>query len=126
MAAFRTTYTTNVEVIKAKLKAARQQPNQTIAAFLGDVRTLARRVYGGQPLIEEQMVLTSFIERLHDAQVRWELLKSKPTSPDAALALAAELHAFKEMVPSLRGGSQATVNTVSTTPPQPLKATTSR
>ena len=34
VAAFCTTYTTNVEVLKAKLKAARQQPNQTIAAFL--------------------------------------------------------------------------------------------
>ena len=62
VAAFRTTYTTNVEVLKAKLKAARQQPNQTIAAFLCDNRTLARRVYRGRPLIEEQMVLTSFIE----------------------------------------------------------------
>ena len=47
VAAFRTTYTTNVEVLKAKLKAARQQPNQTFAAFLCDVRTLARRVYRG-------------------------------------------------------------------------------
>ena len=41
VAAFRTTYTTNVEVLKAKLKTARQQPNQTIAAFLYDVRTIA-------------------------------------------------------------------------------------
>ena len=72
VAAFRTTYTTNVEVLKAKLEAARQQPNQTIAAVLFDVRTLARRVYRGQPLIEEQMLLTSFIEGLHDAQLRWE------------------------------------------------------
>ena len=78
VAAFCTTYTKNVEVIKAKLKTARQQPNQTIAAFLRDVRTLARRVYRGQPLIEEQMVLTSFIEGLHDAQLRWELQKRKP------------------------------------------------
>ena len=61
VAAFRTTYTTNVEVLKAKLKAARQQPNQTIAAFPCDIRTLAWRVYRGQPLIEEQMILTSFI-----------------------------------------------------------------
>ena len=125
VAAFRTTYTTNVEVLKAKLKAARQQPNQTIAAFLCDVRTLARRIYRGQPLIEEQMVLTSFIEGLHDAQLRWELRKSKPASPDAALALAVELHAFMEMGPSLRSGSQATVNMVSATSPQPLMATAS-
>ena len=125
VAAFRTTYTTNVEVLKAKLKAARQQPNQTIAAFLCDVRTLARRVYRGQPLIEEQMVLTSFIEGLHDAQLRWELRKSKPANPDAALALAVELHAFMEMDPSLRSGSQAAVNMVSVTPSQPLMATAS-
>ena len=125
VAAFRTTYITNVEVLKAKLKAARQQPNQTIAAFLCDVRTIARRFYRGQPLIEEQMVLTSFIEGLHDAQVRWELRKSKPASPDAAWALAVELNAFMEMDPSLRGGSQSTVNMVSATPPQPLMTTAS-
>ena len=71
VAALSTTYTTNVEVLRAKLKAARQQPNLTNAAFLCDVRTLARRVYRGQHLIEEQKVLTSFIEGLHDAQLRW-------------------------------------------------------
>ena len=125
VAAFRTTYTTNVEVLKAKVKAARQQPNQTIAAFLCDVRTLAGRVYRGQPLIEEQMVLTNFIEGLHDAQLRWELRKSKPASPYAALAFAVELHAFMEIDPSLRSGSQAAVNMVSATPPQPLMTTAS-
>ena len=71
------------------------------------------------------MVLTSFIEGLHDAQLRWELRKSKPASPDAALALAVELHALMEMDPSLRSGSPATVNMVSATPPQPLMATAS-
>ena len=125
VAAFCTTYTTNVGVLKAKLKAARQQPNQTTAAFLCDVRTFARRVYRGQPLIEKQMVLTNFIEGLQDAQFRWELRKSKPASPDAALSLAVELHVFTEMDPSLRRGSQATVNMVSATPPQPLMATAS-
>ena len=117
VAAFGTTYTTNVDVLAAKLKTVRQQPNQTVAAFLCDGRTLTRRVYRGQPLMEEQMVLTSFIEGSHDAQIRWELRKSKPASPDAALALAVELHAFMEMDPSLRSGSQATVNMVSAIPP---------
>ena len=125
VAGFRTTYTMNVEVLEAKLKAARQQPNQTIAAFLCGVRTLARRVYRGQPLIEEQMVLTSFIEELHDAQLRWELRRSKPASPDAVLALAVEVNASMEIDASFRGGLQATVNMASTTPPQPLMATAS-
>ena len=109
---FCTTYTTNVEVLKAKLKTARQQPNQTTAAFLCGVRTLARRVYRGQPLNEEQIVLTSFIEKLHDAQLRWELRRSKPASPDAVLALAVELNASMEIDSSFRGGLQATVNMV--------------
>ena len=126
VSAFGTTYTTNVEVLKAKLKAARQKSKRTIAAFLCDVRTLARRVYRGQPLIGEQMVPTSFIERLHDAQLRWELRKSKPVCPDAALALEFELHALMEMAPSLRGGSQATVNMVLATPRQPLTVTASK
>ena len=69
------------------------------------------------------MVLTSFIQGFHEAQLRWELRNSKPASPDAALALAVELHAFMEMDPSLRKGSHAAVNTVSATPPQPLMAT---
>ena len=125
VAASRTINTTNVKVPKAELKAARQQPNRTIAAFLCDVGTLARRVYRGKPLIEGQMVLTSFIKSLHDAQLRWQLRKGKPASPDAALALAVELHAFIKMDPSLKVGSQATVNMVSATPLQPLMATAS-
>ena len=83
VAALRTTYTTKVEVLKAKLKAARPQPNQTIATFFCDIGLLARRVYRGQHLIEEQMVLTSFIEGVHDAQLRWELRKNRLASPEA-------------------------------------------
>ena len=41
------------------------------------------------------------------------------------MLLAVELHAFMEMDPSLRSGSQATVNMVSATPSQPLMATAS-
>ena len=36
---------TNVEILKARLKAARQQPGQDIATFLCDIRTLAHRAY---------------------------------------------------------------------------------
>ena len=71
------------------------------------------------------MGVTSFIEGLHDSHVRWELRKSKPASPDAPLALAVKLHAFMEMNPSLRSGSQATVNMVSAFPPLPLIAAAS-
>ena len=40
---FRQSYTTNGEIMKARLIAAKQQPKQDIAAFLCIVRTLARR-----------------------------------------------------------------------------------
>ena len=39
--AFRQNYTTNVDILKARLKAARQQPNQDISDFSCDIRTLA-------------------------------------------------------------------------------------
>ena len=71
--AFRQNYTTNVDILKARLKAARQQPNQDISAFLCDIRTLARRAYRAFPHLVEQIVLTSFIEGLSDATLRWEL-----------------------------------------------------
>ena len=71
------------------------------------------------------MVLTRFIEGLHDAQHGWELRKSKPASPDAALALAVELHAFMKWIPVSEVGPQATIDMVSTTPPQRLTTTTS-
>ena len=58
-AAFPTLYPTNIEVLKAKLKATKQRPNQTISVFLCDVRTLAKREYRKQPVIEVQVVLIS-------------------------------------------------------------------
>ena len=96
--AFQQNYTTNVDILKlkARLKAARQQPNQDISAFLCDIRTLARRAYRTFPHLVEEIVLTSFIEGLSDATLRWELRKSKPATADDALALAMELNSFRE------------------------------
>ena len=93
----RQNYTTNVDLMKARLKAARQQPNQDISAFLCDPETLERRAYRAFPHIVEQIVLTSFIEGLSDATLRWELRKSKPATADDALALAVELNSFLEI-----------------------------
>ena len=65
------------------------------------------------------------MDALHDARFRWELRKSRPASPDGALTLAVERHAFMKMDPSLKGGSQAPLNMVSATPPLPLMGTAS-
>ena len=49
MDAFRQNYTTNVEILKARLKSARQQPGRDIATFLCQICTLARRAYRDHP-----------------------------------------------------------------------------
>ena len=95
--AFRQKYTTNVENLKARLKAARQQPGQDIATFLCDIRTLARRAYRDHPHLLEQKVVTSFIEGLNNSILRWELRKLKPENADHALTKALELQAYLEL-----------------------------
>ena len=95
--AFRQNYTTNVEILKARLKAARQQPGQDIATFLCDIRTLARRAYRDHPHLLEQIVVTSFIEGLNNSTLRWELRKLKPENADHALTKALKLQAYLEL-----------------------------
>ena len=120
--AFQQNYTTNVDILKARLKAARQQPNQDIASFLCDVRTLARRAYRAFPHLIEQIVLTSFIEGLSDSTLRWELRKSKPATADEALTMAIELNSFLELEKGARSTStvapDSAVNQVSRTSPE--------
>ena len=95
--AFRQNYTTNEEILKARLKAARQQPRQDIATFLCDIRTSARRAYRDHPHLLEQIVVTSFIESLNNSTIRWELRKLKPENADHALTKALELQAYLEL-----------------------------
>ena len=95
--AFRQNYTTNVDILKARLKAAKQQPGQDIATFLCDVRTLARRAYRDNPDLIGETVLTSFIEGLTNSTLRWEIRKSRPRSADEALAMAIQLNAYLEL-----------------------------
>ena len=97
MEAFRQNYTTNVEILKARLKAARQQPGQDIATFLCNNRTLARRAYRDHPHLLEQIVVTSFIEGLNNSTLRWELRKLKTENADHALTKALELQAYLEL-----------------------------
>ena len=95
--AFRQNYTTNVEILKTRLKAARQQPGQDIATFLCDIHTLARRAYRDHPQVLEHIVVTSFIEGLNNSTLRWDLRKLKPENADHALTKALELQAYLEL-----------------------------
>ena len=71
--AFRQNYRTIVDIIKARLKAAKKQLGQHIAAFLCDIRTLNSRAYRHHPHLLEQKVVTSFIEGLNSSTLRWAL-----------------------------------------------------
>ena len=95
--AFRQNYTTNLKFLKARLKAARQQPGQDIATFLCDIRTLARRAYRDHPHLLEQIVVTSFKEGLNNSTLRSELRKLKLENADHALTKALELQAYQEL-----------------------------
>ena len=95
--AFRQNYTTDVETLKARLKAARQQPGQDILTFLCDIRTLARQAYRDHPHLLEQIAVTSFIEGLNNTTLRWELGKLKPENADHALTKALELQAYLDL-----------------------------
>ena len=68
--AFRQNYTTNVDILEARLKAAKQQPEQEIAIFLCDLRTLARRAYRASSYLIDQIVLTSFVEGFRSPTLR--------------------------------------------------------
>ena len=95
--ALRQNYTTNVDILKTRLKAEQQQPIQDISAILSDIRTLEQRAYSAFPHWAEQIVLTSFIEGPSDSKLRWEFRKCKPASTNDALALAREMNFFLEI-----------------------------
>ena len=74
-------YTTNVDILKAWLKATRQQPNQHIASFLCDMRTLARRAYRAFLHPVERIVSTSCIEGLSGSTLHWKLRNKNQQQP---------------------------------------------
>ena len=94
--AFRNQYATNRDVLKAKAKALRQQPGQTIPAFYRELQDLARNSYPIEA-IRNEILLTTFIAGLSNPTVRWEVCKAKPADADAALQAAVETHSFLEI-----------------------------
>ena len=121
--AFWQNYTTNVDILKAHLKAAKQQPEQEIANFLCDLRTLARRANRASPHLIDQIVLKSFVEGLKSPTFRWELRKAKPRTVEEALTLAIELDSFIALERTNYPGSASqgnfSVNQIGSAIPQP-------
>ena len=91
---FRQNYTTNVGNLKARLKEAKQQAGQDMTIFLCKTHILARRTYLGNPHQIDQIVLTSFLERLKNSTLRRDLWKTKPPTADEDLSPAIELDPF--------------------------------
>ena len=97
MDSFGQNYTTNVEILKARPKAARQQPGHDVATFHCNISTLARRAHRDNPHLLKQIVVTSFIEGINNSTLRSELRKLKPENDDHALTKALELQAYLEI-----------------------------
>ena len=93
---FHQNYTTNGDISKAHLKAVEQQPKQHIAAFLCDVRTLARHAYRDFSEMIDPMVSTTFVKGLSKKTLR-KRLKAKSQTADDALTAAMELNAILEV-----------------------------
>ena len=60
------------------------------------MRDLARNAYPVEAVRNENLLIT-FIARLPNPTVRWEVRKAKPTDADAALQAAVETHSFHEI-----------------------------
>ena len=97
MEALRQNYKTNGDILKARLKAVKQQLKQCIAVLLCDVRTLARWAYHNFPELIDSMVLTTFVVGLSDENVRWELRQVKPQTADEPLTAAIERNGLLEV-----------------------------
>ena len=93
--AFRTQYDPNQDVLKAKDKALRQKPGQTITALFRELRDLACNAYPVEA-VRNEIFPTTFIAGLSNTIVQWEVRKTKPEDADAALQAAVETHPFPE------------------------------
>ena len=121
--AFRQHYTTNVDILKARLKTAQQQPEQEIANFVCDLLTLARRAYRASPRFTDQIVRTSFIDRLKNSNFSWELRKGKPRTVEKALKLAIGIDSLialeRTNYPGSASQNNFSVNQIGSAIPQP-------
>ena len=90
---FRQQYKPNADVLKAQVKYLRQLPGQDVSTFYRTLRDLAGKAYTDDA-VRNELLLTTFIERLADSVVRWEVRKTKSTVVEDALSLALEMQSY--------------------------------
>ena len=120
MDAFRQIYTTNADILKAGLKAARQgQPRQEITNFLCDLRILARRA---SPHMIDQIVLMSFVEGTNSPTLRREMKKALPRTGEETITLAIEFDSLialeRTNYPGSARQSSFSINQIDSATPQ--------
>ena len=87
---FRQQYKPNADVSKAQVKSLRHLPGQGLSAFYRTLRDLAGKA-SIDDAVRNELLLSTFIERLANFVVRWEVRKAKPTVVEDALSLALEM-----------------------------------
>ena len=114
MDAFRQNCTTFVQVLKPRIKAAKQQTGLDIATFFCDNCMLGRRTYRNQTHLLEQIVANSFIEGLKYNTFWRELKKLKHATADNAFTKVLDFQTYLELQgPNAAGnanGSSTDVN----------------
>ena len=112
--AFRQNCTTFVKVLKARIKAAKQQTGLDTATFFCDSCMLGRRTYRNQTHLLEQIFANSLIEGPKYNTFWQELRKLKHATADNAFIKALDFQTYRELQgPNAAGnanGSSTDVN----------------
>ena len=99
----------NAEILKAQVKSLRQLPGQDVSAFYWTLRDLAGKAYTDHA-VRNELLLTTFTERLANSVFRWEVRKAKPTVIEDALNLALEMQSFLKLHGQKPDTNAASVN----------------
>ena len=76
---FRQQYKPNADVLKTQMKSLRHLPGQDMSAFYQTLRDLAGKAYTDDA-VHNDLLLTTFIERLANSVARWEVLNNSLVS----------------------------------------------
>ena len=116
---FRQQYKPNAHVLKAQVKSLRQLPGQDVSAFYRTLRDFAGKAYTNDA-VRNVLLLPTFIERLANSVVRWEVRKAKPTVVEDAHSSALEMQSYLNLHGQQLDTPAASINNL--TGPSPFQS----
>ena len=84
------------ELFRVQLKNRQRRREETLPELAQAVRRLTRQAYpSANYQLQETLAKEHFIDALQDADIRWRVFQSRPTSLEDAVRVAVELEAFQ-------------------------------